>query len=195
MALTDVQLKLDACFSDGCSTLEIYDNTLPYDASTNQGGWAGGPTFDNQNVTLATLSYKHASETTFNVVDITTDLTAVNVTGKFLLLEETISTGDGLYTFVYHTEDSNTSQENTITVYSYNLCGVRCCIDKMWLKVIDSDCDCGCEDEELLAKIQKAEALYRAIKSIGGCGDVTLADKYLAKLQRLCALEKCNCGN
>ena len=66
----------------------------------------------------------------------------------------------------------------------------------MWHKYIseNSDCDCGC-NEKLLVEIFKAEALYRSLLSLGACGDITTADKLLTKLQRICNLQSCNCGN
>lgn len=197
MALADLDLKLKACFKNNCTTIEFLDNTQAYNAITNPGGWNGSPvTIGAGAIEIATIDYKHYSEPSFNRVDVLSALIEDpdNITGAFILAEEIISTGDGLYTFIYSVDYEGSPGAKTITCYQYSLCNVRCCIDKMWLKLTSINCPENW-NKDLLEKIRYSEGLYKAIGSIAKMGNYTLANEYLAKLQRICSLEKCNCGN
>ena len=194
MAVTNLTPKLSACFQNGCTQIVFSDNTLLYNASSNTGGWNDASTINNSAIDLATVEYKHSSEEDYTLLDVTVTVVAETITGEFEIVGQEITTGDGQYTFRYTITEGVDSAVQTTQVYS--LCGVRCCIDKMWHKYIseNSDCDCGCNDK-LLDQIFKAESLYRALVSLGACGDVTTADKLLTKLQRICSLQNCNCSN
>lgn len=190
MAIANLAVKLEACFKDNCGQIEFSDATLLYNASNNTGGWNDISTFDNIIITSASIDYKHVSETTFNTVDVTADITGQTITGKYVLTTETITTADGLYTFIFSVFDGLTA--TTQTTYVYSLCNARCCIDKMWTKIeINESCNCR---NKKLEKVMEAEGLLKAIKALGVCSDNVEADKLLLKLQRICNSEKCNCG-
>lgn len=185
--------KIKACIEDNCATLLITDIVLPYDPDTNTGGW-GTPNIDPSDADNIYITVTAPSGlSTVYTID-ATDITQP-VVDEFELLS-TDASGDGQYTVKYTVVVAGVNQ-----VYStcfFNLCSVRCCIDKLWVKAAmeKSIGDCGCTGEkaDYSKKAMEAESIYRAILSCIACNKPTTRDLLLKKLQRICNLEKCNCS-
>lgn len=194
MAITTLVPKIRACITDGCSTLKVYDTTGSI-STENVGGWFG-TNEDPANVTSATLSYTTPSDLTPVVVDVLATVNAqATITGEFLLASITLTPEDGLYSFVYTLTVNDLSVVKNFSIYS--MCGVRCCVDKLWAKVaanaLGEECKCTGQKTSALERAEIAEGLYNAIKFGAACNTTSVKDIILKKLQRLCNLEKCNC--
>lgn len=185
-----VALKLAACIDD-CETLSIYDNTLQ-NSSTNIGGW----NFDNPDPSESTSSYLVITfpDNTTETITLDTATQPTTVTTKFLLASIPL-VGNGKYIIKYYVNvidsEDNPGVRFTRTTCTtiYNLCSLRCCIDKMWIKALNSDCKCTNSNTSVL----EAEALYRlALSATGSLNDAT-RDKLISKLERICKLADCKC--
>lgn len=192
MAINTLTPKLRICF-DGCSTIKVYDSTGA-ETVTNTGGY-GATNINPADIDSATISY-----TVPNGSEVTVDVTAAvnaqtTVDGEFLIAEIDITALDGSYLFVYTLTDLGASVVKRCNTYS--LCVVRCCVDKLWaqaaLGLIEEDCEClktgSAMDRALLA-----EGTYKAIVHGTASLNTGVRDALLAKLQRICKLENCNCN-
>jgi len=185
-----VALKITSCI-DNCNTLSIYDNTLQ-NSATNLGGW----NFDNPNPSESNSTYLEITypDNTIETITLETITQPTTVTTKFLLASIPL-TGNGKYIIKYYvnvidSEDDpgvRFTRTNCITIY--NLCSIRCCIDKMWIKTLNNDCKCTNNS----ASVLEAESLYRlALSATGSLNDST-RDKLIKKLERICKLADCKC--
>lgn len=185
-----IALKLTACI-DNCETLSIYDNTLQ-NSSTNLGGW----NFDNPDPTDSTSTYLEITfpDNTIETVTLDTTLQPTSVTTKFLLATIPL-TGNGKYIIKYYVNVADSEDDpgvyftrtNCITIY--NLCSLRCCIDKLWIKELTHDCGCNNNDNSAI----KAESLYKLIlDTTASLTDIT-RDKLIKKLERICKIADCKC--
>lgn len=199
MALEDLIPKLKVCFTE-CGEVTLTDVTGIYHVTTNPGGWDNTATVLPEDIDNAVVKYKHSSQDTYTELDViqAIDDQGAGAESSFLLDYITVTQGDGLYHFIYEVSQVSGERLTTMSaeVYVYNLCSVRCCIDKLWVKVaseVSLDSDCGCV-ETSMTKATKAEGYYQALLSLGSCGNTTTADAILEKLQTLCTKENCNCN-
>lgn len=184
------------CITDNCSKIKVYDTTSAY-STANTGGY-GATNILATAVDSASLSYTISGSSTPVVLDVSATVIAqTTVSGEFLLAEITISPLDGEYSFLYSVVDGVTTKTYSTSIY--NLCSVRCCVDKLWVKAAnnaDNDCNCGCSDGKKASYssiAMTAEATYMAIVNGVSCANTTTRDNLLKKLQRICKLENCNC--
>jgi hypothetical protein len=196
MAIGTLVPKLRACWTNNCKSVEIYDTTLPYNAVTNIGGW-GPVNIDASALDSATITYTTPSASDSVTVDVTTAVNAqTTVTDEFLLTTINLTeTDDGQWTFLYTCTEAGTSVTYEISVYS--TCAVRCCVDKLWAKSAKElleDCGCSGSSVPYTDKAHKGEGLIHAIHNGASCNDTATKDALLAKLQRICNLENCNCN-
>lgn len=192
MALADLTHKIQAYFTQECGKITFTDITGLYNGSTNVGGWNDVSTFDNSNITSALIRYRHSSETDWNEINVTTTLSTGNIEGDFLLDTVDIETGDGQYFIEYELGDG----VDTIIYETciYNLCSVRCCVDKLWVeaaKSLDNDCSCSSTESN---NAKKGESFIQGILKSSASGFYDLSDSLLEKLQRLCNNQNCNCN-
>lgn len=192
--------SIRVCFTDSCTKLKVYDTTGGF-SGTNPGGW-DAPYFDPLlGVSASSLTYTTSASTTPIVIPV--DVSEIvesfpdPITGEFLIAEVTITPFDGQYTFVYTLTDSTNQITKSYSVSIFNLCSVRCCIDKLWAKaaqnLVAGDCGCSSDKPSYTKTAMLAEATYNAILNGVSCGDTVTRDALLAKLQRICKLENCNC--
>jgi hypothetical protein len=187
-----IDLKLSACI-DNCTSLLIYDNTLEQSGS-NTGGWSNTNPNPNDSIT-AVLTITHPDLTVETVTLDVTDLPS-SVTTKFLLATVDL-TGTGKYKIVYTITIQDDSDNPTVTytrsncLEIFNLCSLRCCVDKMWVKVYDNN-DCCCS-KDYMKTAMEAEALYKAIQHATGSVEDQTRNILIKKLERICKLAECNC--
>jgi len=196
MSISTLVPKIRVCITDNCSKIKVYDTTSAY-STANPGGY-GASTIEATAVDSATISYTISGSTTPTVVDVSTTVNdQTTVSGEFLIAEITIDPLDGEYSFLYSVLDGVTTKTYSTSIY--NLCSVRCCVDKLWVKAAngnEADCGCGCSDGKktsYMSKAMSAEATYMAIVNGTSCANTTTRDNLLKKLQRICKLENCNC--
>ncbi len=196
MAIGTLVPTIRVCITDNCSKIKVYDTTSAYSTS-NTGGY-GTTNIKADTVDSASISYTVTGNLIPTVIDVSTTVQAQDtVVGEFLVAEITIDPLDGEYSFLYSIVDGVTTKTYSTSIY--NLCSVRCCVDKLWVKAANgstSDCDCGCSDgkkTDYSTKAMTAEATYMAIVNGVSCANTTTRDNLLKKLQRICKLENCNC--
>jgi hypothetical protein len=196
MAIGTLTPTLRVCINNNCSTIDVYDTTGAYNAVSNTGGW-GATNIDTADVDTVTVTYTPPGGSATDV-DVTATVNAeTTVTGEFLIAQIDITATDGVYEFVYTAEEA--SVEVDFQLKTYSTCVVRCCIDKLWAKAAQEllGGDCGCTDfSEINYKntALQAEALYQAIRNSASCVMDATRDALLAKLQRICNIENCNCN-
>ena len=185
---------ISACIKKNCSTLVVSDTTGVYDAATNATGWEDASTLLAADVTTLTVAVTQSGSTlsTTNVLSQLPD----PVTESFTFNDITVSIIDGEYTVTYTVSDGTTTYTAELT--QFHACAVRCCIDKMWIKVAEyvaSTSASGCSCAEYEQKAIHMEGLYYAMLNAAAAGDTTTRDNILTKLQRLCEMEDCKCNN
>lgn len=195
MAIGTLTPTLRVCWTNNCKSIEIYDTTDAYNVTTNVGGW--GPTnIDTADLDIASVTYTDPAGDS-SVVDVTTAVNAqTTVTGEFLLTTLELDTAlDGQWSFLYTCDEAGTAVTYEISVFS--TCSVRCCVDKLWTKSAKElleDCECSKSSVPYTDKALKGEALILSIDNGASCADTATKDALLAKLQRICNLENCNCN-
>lgn len=195
MAILTLEPKIRVCFKNNCGTIDIYDTTGAYNATSNTGGWGATniTTVDVDSVTVSHTPPGGDATTT----DVTTTVNAeVTVTGEFLIASLDVTATDGEHTFVYTATEGTDTVTYTLRIFS--TCVVRCCVDKLWAKAAQEleSGDCGCSGGNISygQKAMKAEALYQSIRNYASSSIGSTRDSLLAKLQRICNLENCNCN-
>jgi hypothetical protein len=180
--------KICAQIYASCAKLKVTDISGAYNVDTNQTGW-GNPNINTSDIEFAYLNITYANGATAQT-NVLSSL-PVTVTDSFLLKDININPLDGELIIEYQLITFD-KVEYIAKIKIFSACLVRCCIDKMWAKyaLSDVDCDC-CKDTE--SRALQAEALYRAMMSSTACLNASVRNKLLAKLQRLCELEDCNC--
>lgn len=184
--------KLSVCNLNACSTLRIKEITGLYDSLTNLYGW-DTPNVDTNEITSAELIITSPSGTV-TTIDVESQLPHPYVEA-FYFTDISITPEDGEWTIQYKiVAKAGPTYSNILR--TFHTCSVRCCIDKIWAKVLNnySDCGCGCTDiSELEQKANFMESLYDTMMSAASCNNSDTRNKILTQLQRLCKLEKCNC--
>jgi hypothetical protein len=185
--------KLSVCALDSCSTLRIKEITGVYDALNNLYGW------NTPNITVADLTSAELIITspsgTVTTVDVLSQLPDPYVE-DFYFTDISIIPEDGEWSIQYKVITTTGPVTYSNILKTFLTCSVRCCIDKIWSKVLNNytDCGCGCTDiSELEQKASFMESLYDTMISAAACNNSDTRDKILTQLQRLCKLEKCNC--
>lgn len=187
-----VSLKVKACV-DNCKNLLIYDNTLQ-NSATNLGGW----NFDNPNPSDSNNTYLEITypDNTTETIILDTITQPSTVTTEFLLTSVPLQ-GDGKYIIKYYVSVID-SEDNPGVYFTrlactqiYNLCSLRCCVDKLWANAIKDNC--SCENDKLKLAIE-AESLYKLVLNCTGSLNESSRTSVIKKLSRICNLNKCNCN-
>jgi hypothetical protein len=192
MAITTLTPKIRVCFTDSCSKIKVYDTTGA-ESTANAGGY-GATNVLPAAISTAVLSYTAPGGSQVDL-DVVANVNAqAVVAGEFLIAEIDISAKDGSYSFIYTLTDGGLTVTRHHSIYT--LCVVRCCIDKLWAKaaldLVEADCNCS-DKTSYMNRATQAEAIYMAIRNGASCNNPGVRDSLLAKLQRICKLEKCNC--
>jgi len=150
------------------------------------------PNIQGSDVTEASISYK-LGDGDYTVVDITANIPDT-VVGEFIAAEiEMEGYEDGYMTILYTLTTASTTY--TKTYLKIFTCSSRCCVDNMWADIADSACgNCECDLEEKISNALMAEGFLRAIKSAGSCATSTGVNAMIAKIEKLCDWEDCNCN-
>lgn len=193
-----LELKLNVCFADNCSVLNIKDATGAYNVTTNPTGW-GFPNTALTDITKAIIAVTPPNATVATSFDITTTVqTATIVNGLFPLYNYTDSSFtdgslvDGMYVIDYSVIDiSENLYRTSINVFS--TCKADCCIEKMKAKFCEYMC--GCDWEIYWDSYKKAEALLYAAKSAFACAKYDQAKDLLDQVNKICSIQNCCCGD
>ena len=189
MAIT---LQFNICEYSGCSKLIFNDTTGVYDADNNPSGY-GSP---NDTITSATaeliVTLANGQQTTISL----TGFPTTDSTKNFYISAQDLGYGvddqieDQRIHFLYRVV---TDQSNTL-IQDYQqgfYCQVACCVRSMTL-----DLDISCDDcmKSLGADIVKANLMLKGLEYTANCGNISVFDKTLAQLKKLCLNSNCqNC--
>lgn len=186
-----LDLKLSACINN-CKELLIYDNTLRQ-SDTVPNGWGGmNPYPDESYSAILKITYPDLTEET---IELDIQSLPSSVSSSFILHTVNL-TGIGKYKIEYIVttatdfNDSSTDFVTSTCLEIFNLCTLRCCVDKLWVKVYDTSCSCLTTH---LKTALEAEALYKAIQHATGSLKIETRDILIKKLERICKLAECNC--
>lgn len=188
--------KLSVCALNSCSTFRIKEITGLYDSiNGNLQGWET-PNVSTADIVTAELIITSPSGT-ITTVDVLSQL-AVPYVEVFYFNDISITPEDGEWSIQYKltTDGSTFNVLYSNILKTFNTCSVRCCIDKIHMKVLNEDLGCGCDYttiSDLRKKLMFMESLYDSLTSSKSCNNSDTRDKILKQLQRLCKLEKCNC--
>lgn len=204
MALVDLTLNISACVTNNCNAIKVTDITGLYEAINNPGGWEDASTLLSSDVTGVTITITTPSGTVVGPTDVFSQFPSPITMDEFDYSNIALPVSeDGEYIIEYKVDADEATGASTKTkrLKIYSTCKVRCCIDKLWskwAKGLDDDSDeCGCTGSEGSSTLDKAklgEALLSALNSTTVCNNTVTRDKILAKLNRLCKLENCNCN-
>ena len=192
-----LELKLNVCFADNCSVLNIKDATGAYDVSTNPTGW-GAPNLALVDVTQALLTITPPNATISTSFDVTTTVQSATIVGGLFNLNNLTSSNftsgslvDGMYIITYNVVGGGETYTTSINVFS--TCKADCCIEKMKAKFCEYMC--GCDWEIYWANYKKAEALLYAAKSAFACAKYDQAKDLLDQVNKICSMQNCCCGD
>lgn len=184
------QQILTACVINNCTELSATDITGVYDVTNNPTGWEDASTISGSDVVSATLDITFNGTATQSV-DVTSQIPAT-VTGNIQFNDILIDAyADGVANIVY----TITTATDTYTYVFSALftCAVRCCLNKMWSKIVKEACSCKCDLKEKIDDANLAEGLYAALNRAGACGLGDSITTVLDKIKRICEFKNCNC--
>lgn len=187
--------KIDICINNKCDKVDIYEETGPYNASTNAGGW-GAPNIDTAAITTAQLDIQdyagNSTLDTYIMYDGTTDVysgvAGAPTPGSFLAIKDASwGLADGVYKLVYtvNTTLVNASQHELVT------CSINNCMDKLRGYIV-TECDAK-KLAQQKETYEQLELLLLGIQSAFSCGDFEEATSLIAKATTICD-NLCDCG-
>lgn len=197
--------KISASLSGKCNLVTFTEETQPYNATHNPGGW-GTPNIDTDMITSAYVEvYPGANPpntsgaplATYYLKDATTDVyaTAVGSPTPYVfdaLIEQPWSQTDGIYQFVYTVIRATLIYKNK-TYNELFLCNLCNCKDALIAKLVKA-CDSP-ETEKLKTQVDQMEVFIYGIQSAFSCGDFTTANSLLEAATKFCSLvSECGCG-
>lgn len=192
-----LELKLNVCFADNCSVLNIKDATGAYDLTTNPTGW-GFPNLALADVTQALLTITPPNAIISTSFDVTTTVQSATIVGGLFNLNSLTSSNftsgslvDGMYIITYNVVGGGDTYTTSINVFS--TCNADCCIEKMKAKFCEYMC--GCDWEIYWDSYKKAEALLYAAKSAFACAKYDQAKDLLDQVNKICSMQNCCCGD
>jgi len=189
--------KIDISIKNKCDKIDIYEETSPYVAATNSGGW-GAPNETTADVTASDLKiYDYLGTTLLATFDLTTVYSGVAgapTPGSFLALaDQTWSQADGIFRLIYSVITPSSPADGYTNAKQYKLftCNLCNCIDNLKSKIVTE-----CDSKKLASQketLDQLEILLYGIKSAYSCGDFTTAIDLIASAKTICD-NLCNSG-
>lgn len=191
-----MEIDFDVCQSSDCSSFDVTDTTGIY-SSGNPGGY-GLPNFAISDAIDARLyvTLPNGIQVIFTVFPTLPDSTGAsvfNVTN--IMLGYGGSLPDGVYVIEYQIDFNNANSQTAQYQSTKTIllsCSIKCCVDKLIAKIAVSNCSC---DDSAVQTALLAFALYQSLLNSGKCGNLTNVANILARLQRMCGANNCNCNN
>lgn len=174
------------------ATLNVYDTSGTYNASTNLTGW-GGINITRAGITSATVAIFLPDEDTAAITSTVTSTVQAAVGEEFLLkafsltdltLTDADVLPDGIYRVVYTVVSGGVTYTNDQYFLSYY--EVSCCVQNKFADFIDEDCGCN-DGSEVLTQWAMLKAIMFAVAG----GNLTEAQTMLTRLQRMCDTNTC----
>jgi len=190
--------KIDIVINSKCNKIDIYEETSPYVAATNAGGW-GAPNIDTDAITAADLKiYDYTGVTLLNtivlydgVTDVYSGVAGAPAPGAFLAIDELAwANADGVYELVYSVTDGITPVTNA-KQYSLIICGLLNCTDGLKASIIEECCSKKLKEEK--NTLDQLEIFIYGIKSAFSCGDFATVADLIVSAKYICD-NLCDCG-
>lgn len=197
--------KISASLSGKCNLVTFTEETQPYNATHNPGGW-GTPNIDTDMITSAFVEVYIGTNppntsssplATYYLKDATTDVYA-NVPGSptpyvfDALIEQPWTLADGIYQLVYTVMRDPLIYKNK-TYNELFLCNLCNCKDSLIARLVKA-CD-PLEVEKLKTQVDQMEVFIYGIQSAFACQDFTTANSLLSAATKYCSLvSDCGCG-
>lgn len=190
-------IKVSGEESKDALSINVFDNTGVYNATTNQGGYnSPNPAVADiltatLNITLpnSTVPITIASALVFPTLPNTSDTPFV-VTASMLGLT---TLPDGIYVISYTVTYAASPQSSTGQSTEGFVAVVNCCVQKK-LAAVALDENCSCCDNSQAMKALEAYVDLCIARSAVGFGLTNVFNKYLTRLNKLCDASACNCG-
>lgn len=197
--------KISASLSGKCNLITLTEETKPYNATNNLGGW-GSPNIDTSVITSAYVEVYLGTNpantsgsplATYYLKDSSVDVyaTAPGVPTPYVfdaLIEQPWAEADGIYQFVYTVIRDTLIYKNK-THNELFLCNLCNCKDALIAKLVKA-CD-TIEVEKLKTQVDQMEVFIYGIQSAFSCGDFTTANSLLEAATKYCSLvSECGCG-
>lgn len=187
------QLKASLDTSD-CLNLIFTETTGFYQAS-NTTGW-GTPQTTISTASAASLNITTPSGSTYNFNVFLSGFPSYNINSaysiSYLDLGFSNTLADGIYTATYSVtalDGSDEPQVLTVTISTFIVCNLECCVDTMLTKIDDWDCDCSKDAKDLY--LQAFGVLQQINHSIE-CGDLDTASSLSNLANKLCKNSNCS---
>tara|TARA_R110000868_G_C10809103_1_gene757702 strand:- start:149 stop:742 length:594 start_codon:yes stop_codon:yes gene_type:complete len=195
-----LKLKVSSCVTNNCSQLTITDVTGLYNATLNLYGWNQPDDVDTRDATSAATISLTIGGTTLDY-DVVTQLVTVPTTQEDTELVTIdiadfglTSIPDGLYTITYNVTVGG--EEYTITKTGLSTCAAQCCIDNRFKQFPDKLAACcnQCEEAEFIKETYIGQALIDGLHYAYLCGNLSVINKNLTRIQRICGNIDCGCN-
>ena len=189
--------QISLSISGKCNKFSALDQTGPYHALNNPGGW-GTPNIDTADITESlVLIYDSTGATLLETYDVTSVYAGVagapTPGASFVLInEESWTQADGIYQVKYKiTDDPDIFWNETQHVlFTCNLCA---CMQKLIHSLLEA-CTSK-ETEKLKTQADQLEIFLYGIQCAFACGDFDTAEQILEKAALYCqTISDCGCG-
>lgn len=176
-----------------CTNLIITDTTGP--DTGDDTGWDGIAGLTSGGVSTATFDITGPSGATASE-DIVSQITGASpITGNLEFTGISASWIDGAYDIKYSVDTGSGAVETEFDFYFY--CNVQACVDAMFAKLSTMLCStvvATAERDRLLDNAQTADGLLTSLKSAIASSSTAAMNNLLARIQRICAFERCTCS-
>jgi hypothetical protein len=189
--------QIDLTIKTKCDKINVYEQTGPYIASTNAGGW-GAPNVDTAAITAATVEiYDYTGNTLLDTITLTSVYATVAgapTPGAFFAVEDhTWEQADGIYEVVYSVTAGGTTYTNA-TQHVLFTCNLENCMDDVRAKAV-----LACDSErldELKTALDQLEVYRYGINADYSAGNFEDAISKLTSAQTICdGICDCGCGD
>lgn len=188
--------KIKLCLSSNCKTLNFYETTGIYNASTNTGGY-GTPNVDTTDIETAILTIISPDNVSY-VLDMfsTGDFPSDNIDFYYTIdLNDLNRTyiEDGFWQFIY-TVTTNTTTYTTNTSY-YFYCNAECCVSKLLSNI---NIETNGIDKTNINKVniyKEASIFLESLKNAAQCFNQPNFDSINKILLKICKNSSCKTCN
>lgn len=194
--------KIKVCITNKCDRVSLYEETSPYIATNNPGGW-GAPNEDTTDIINSVVEiYDYTGNTLLDSIvffDALTDIYSIvagaPTPGAFLAVANHPWTQpDGIFKIVYKVTLTGNILVTNETQRVLFFCNLENCLHNLKAKIV-SECD-TITLKKLKDKIDQIELIIYGIKSAFSCGDFTTALSLIQAGKTICDnLCDCGCGD
>ena len=194
--------KIKVCITNKCNKISLYEETSPYIATNNPGGW-GTPNEDTTDIINSVVEiYDYTGNTLLDSIvffdaltDIYSTVAGAPTPGAFLAVANHPWTQpDGIFKIVYKITLTGNILVTNETQRVLFFCNLENCLHNLKAKIV-SECD-EITLKKLKDKINQIELIIYGIKSAFSCGDFTTALSLIQAGKTICDnLCDCGCGD